>query len=71
MPYRQVINTNNGLATSDKQSLNRELDLLRQEITELKSTVSAIRALLVAATAVGAGYNVAGTVVQPDRFTTF
>jgi len=44
-----------------KLDLARELDLLRQELTEIRRAYMALRALLVAGTVVGAGYNTTPT----------
>lgn len=66
MPYKQMINSTGGIgSTTEKVNFIRELDFLRTELNDIRSAVSAIRALLVAATAVGAGYNVASTNLGP------
>ncbi len=61
MPYLQVINSMASTTVTERRFLLQEFALLRAELDDIRSAVSAIRALLVAGTAVGAGYNVAGT----------
>lgn len=61
MPYLTVTNRLGGLSASDKQELLREFDALRTELNEIRGAYMALRALLVAATAPGAGYNTNGT----------
>jgi len=61
MPYLNTVNGLTGLSTRDKLYLARELDLLRQELTEIRRAYMALRALLVAGTVVGAGYNTTPT----------
>lgn len=61
MPYNVLVSEVLNAAPSDKVAWSREFDLLRAELDDIRSAVAAIRALLVASTAVGAGYNVAST----------
>lgn len=61
MPYKQRINTFQAVPGSEKNQLAIEFDLLRAELDDIRSALAATRALLVAGTAVGAGYNVAST----------
>jgi len=61
MPYLNTVNGPTGLSTRNKLDLARELDLLRQELTEIRRAYMALRALLVAGTVVGAGYNTTPT----------
>lgn len=61
MPFVQTINHAVSLSTSDRFALIRELTALRQELDDIRSALAATRALLVAGTAVGAGYNVPAT----------
>lgn len=77
MAYRQRLNQA-GLAAGDKYALQLEFDTLRLELDDIRAAFMSLRALLVAATAVGAGYNttptnlgttVALTVAAAPRFT--
>lgn len=61
MPYLNTVNGLTGLSTRDKLDLVREFDLLRQELTEIRRAYMALRALLVASTALGPGYNTTAT----------
>lgn len=61
MPFVQNVNTASSLSTSDKQALLREFTALRQELDEMRAAYMSLRALLVAGTAVGAGYNTTPT----------
>lgn len=68
MPYRQRINMAHSLGSTDQRQLIIELDLLRQELDDIRSKYTALRALLVAGTAVGAGYST-GTGLSAAAFT--
>lgn len=68
MPYQQVINTAQSLDTSDSVALIRELNLLRAELDDIRTKYTALRALLAAGTALGAGYNT-GTGLNAPVFT--
>lgn len=68
MPYIPVLNTAKSLATSDTQSLIREMNLLRAELDDIRTKYTALRALLAAGTAPGAGYNT-GTGLDASVFT--
>lgn len=61
MPFQTVLNNATGLSRQDRVELAREFDSLRQELDEVRAAFMALRALLVAGTAVGAGYNTAPT----------
>lgn len=61
MPYINVLNHARGLSTADKIAITAEFDSLRRELDEIRAAYMALRALLVAGTAVGAGYNTAPT----------
>lgn len=61
MPYINVLNHTRGLSTSDKLALTTEFDNLRRELDEIRGVVMKLQSLLAGGTAVGAGYNVAGT----------
>lgn len=61
MPYLTTVNRLGGLSAADKQELIREFESLRTELNEIRGAYMALRALLVAATAPGAGYNTNGT----------
>lgn len=68
MPYQQVINTAGSLDTADTIALIRELNLLRTELDDIRTKYTALRALLAAGTAPGAGYNT-GTGLNASVFT--
>lgn len=61
MPYVQTVNKVGALPRSEVVNLINEFNALRRELDDIRSAVAAIRALLVASTAPGAGYNVAST----------
>lgn len=65
MPYVQRINTSASLSTGDKQQMLIEFNALRQELDEMRAAFMSLRALLVAATAPGAGYNTTPTNLGP------
>lgn len=67
MPYQIVVNRMS-MQTSDKQELIRELNLLRAELDDVRAKYTALRALLAAGTAPGAGYNT-GTGLNAPVFT--
>lgn len=78
MPYRQRVIASNAFSPSEQQDLIIEFDALRQELDEMRAAYMSLRALLVAGTALGAGYNTtatdlgtttANTAVPPRRFT--
>lgn len=68
MPYRQNLNTSQSISTSDAVQLIRELDSLRTELDDMRAKYTALRALLVAGTALGAGYGT-GTALNAPTFT--
>ncbi|WNO06047.1 hypothetical protein [Rhodoferax mekongensis] len=71
MPYTIVLNNRSALTASEAQDMNREFDLLRAElddmrtknaalltdISDIRTKYTALVALLVAGTALGAGYS--------------
>ena len=61
MPYQTVLNSARGLSQQDRVELAMEFDSLRRELDEIRAAYMALRALLVLATAPGAGYNTAPT----------
>lgn len=61
MPYVQVLNMTGSTTVTERRFLIQEFNLLRAELDDIRSALSATRALLVAGTAVGAGYNVPAT----------
>lgn len=78
MAYIPVLNNRQSLSPSEAQDMIREFNLLRLELDEIRAAYMSTRALLVAGTAVGAGYNTtatdlgtttANTAVPPRRFT--
>lgn len=68
MPFKQAVGAMGGVSTSAQTALQRELQLLRDELDDMRAKYTAMRALLVAATAVGAGYGT-GTALNPSVFT--
>lgn len=68
MPYRIVLNCSQSLSTSDTVEIAREFDALRVELDDIRAKYTALRALLVAATALGAGYGT-GTALNASTFT--
>lgn len=68
MAYRQRLNSMNSISTHDAVQLDLELDMLRAELDDIRTKYTALVALLVAATAVGAGYS-AGTALAARQFT--
>lgn len=61
MPYQSRINAMHGLTPTEKQQLTAEFDAIRRELNDIRGAYMALRALLVASTAPGAGYNTNGT----------
>lgn len=68
MPYILTTNAMNSLRPSEARDLAREFTLLRAELDDLRAKYTATVALLVAATAVGAGYGT-GTALAARQFT--
>lgn len=68
MAYIPVLNTAKSLATTDAQALIREMNALRAELDDIRTKYTALRALLAAGTALGAGYNT-GTGLNASTFT--
>lgn len=68
MPYVPVLNTAESLSKSDTVGLIREMQLLRSELDDIRTKYTALRALLAAGTALGAGYNT-GTGLNASVFT--
>jgi hypothetical protein len=74
MPYIQRLNTLASVSTSEAQQLSIEFNAMRAELDDVRTAVANLRALLVASTAPGAGYNTTNTdltnaTVYPKRFT--
>lgn len=78
MPFITRLNTAQTISRSDAYQLQQEFIALRQELDEIRAAYMSTRALLVAATAPGAGYNTtatdlgtttANTAVPARRFT--
>lgn len=61
MPYVNTIQGRAAMGPSEQQDMIREFDSLRRELDEMRAAFMSLRALLVAGTAVGAGYNTAPT----------
>lgn len=68
MPYRQTLNAAQTISKQDAIQLSREMDALRAELDDLRTKYTALRALLVAATTLGAGYGT-GTGLAASQFT--
>jgi hypothetical protein len=68
MPYLQRLNTAQGLTAQDAIQLTAEMDALRAELDDIRTKYTALRALLAAGTAPGAGYNT-GTGLAAATFT--
>lgn len=68
MAYRNVVNKSGSLPASDRFQLIREFDSLRAELDDVRAKYTALVALLVAATALGAGYST-GTALATRQFT--
>lgn len=68
MPYRIRLNQAQGLTTQDAIQLSAELDALRAELDDMRTKYTALRALLIAATTLGAGYGT-GTGLAASQFT--
>ena len=68
MAYTIVLNTRSALSPSEAQDMNREFNLLRAELDDMRTKYTALVALLVAATALGAGYST-GTALAARQFT--
>lgn len=63
MAYASRLNLTASLATSERYQLVLELDTLRAELDDIRAKYTALVALLVAATALGAGYSTGTTLV--------
>ena len=68
MPYIPRLNTMRSLGTTDMQQMNAEFTLLRAELDDMRAKYTALVALLVASTALGAGYST-GTALAARQFT--
>lgn len=68
MAYKQRINAMKGLSTQDKLALTQEFDLLYADLSDMRTKYTALVALLVAATTLGAGYGT-GTALATRTFT--
>ena len=68
MPYTPRLNTMRSLGTTDMQQMNAEFTLLRAELDDIRAKHTALVALLVASTALGAGYST-GTALAARQFT--
>ncbi len=68
MAYKQRINAMKGLSTQDKIALTQEFDLLYADLSDMRTKYTALVALLVAATTLGAGYGT-GTALATATFT--
>ena len=68
MPYVQRLNTMASIGKYDAQQLILELNALKADLDDMRAKYTALRALLAAATALGAGYNT-GTGLNAQTFT--
>lgn len=68
MPYRTRIGALKTLNRADAAQIIVELDTLRAELDDMRAKYTALRALLAAGTALGAGYNT-GTGLNAATFT--
>jgi hypothetical protein len=68
MPFNSTVNNMNSLRPSEARDLMREFALLRAELDDIRTKYTALRALLAAATALGAGYNT-NTALAATQFT--
>lgn len=68
MPYVPTINGRSALSASEATEMIREFNLLRAEMDDMRTKYTALVALLVAATALGAGYST-GTALGARQFT--
>ena len=68
MPFINATNGLNSLRPSEARDLAREFTLLRAELDDIRTKYTAMRALLAAATTLGAGYNT-GTALAASQFT--
>lgn len=68
MPFIPAVNNLNALSPQEMQDVAREFNLLRAELDDMRAKYTALVALLVAATALGAGYNT-GTALNARQFT--
>lgn len=68
MPFNTRLNNTHSIARSDANQIALELQALRTELDDMRAKYTALRALLVAATALGAGYGT-GTALNASTFT--
>lgn len=61
MPFLSRLNHTAALSASERYQLELEFIALRAELDDIRSAYMSLRALLVAATVVGAGYNTTAT----------
>lgn len=68
MPYKNRLSALKTLNRADSAQIVAELDTLRTELDDMRAKYTALRALLAAGTAPGAGYNT-GTGLNAATFT--
>lgn len=68
MPYKNRLSALKTLNRADAAQIVAELDTLRTELDDMRAKYTALRALLAAGTAPGAGYNT-GTGLSAATFT--
>ena len=68
MPYKNRLSALKTIPASDSAKFVAELDSLRTELDDMRAKYTALRALLAAGTAPGAGYNT-GTGLNAATFT--
>lgn len=68
MAYKKRINNMGSISSADSVQLLKEMDALRAELNDIRTKYTALVALLVAGTALGAGYST-GTALAASTFT--
>lgn len=68
MAYVQVLNQFSSANWREREALIREMNSLRTELDDIRAKYTALVALLVAATTLGAGYGT-GTALNAKTFT--
>lgn len=68
MAYKRRLNKMGSISKADAVQLCKEMDALRAELDDIRAKYTALVALLVAATTLGAGYGT-GTALAAPTFT--
>ena len=61
MPYLLRLNQTSSLSVSERYQLELEFNNMRAELDDIRAAYMSLRALLIAATVLGAGYNTVAT----------